>query len=56
MTRSTVMASLAYQATAASRKATALVLNQWGDIIPAEFQVYPLLDPEAMKDFLETQT
>ena len=27
-------------------------LNAWADIIPAHFQVYPLIDPEAAKTFL----
>jgi len=31
------------------------LLNQWCDIVPAEFQVFPLLDPEAMQAFLERQ-
>ena len=39
----------------ASNERLHALLNEWGDIIPAEFQVYPLLDPEAMKEFLATQ-
>ncbi len=31
------------------------MLNEWSDIVPAEFQVHPLLDPEAMKEFLQSQ-
>lgn len=31
------------------------VLNQWSDIVPAEFQVLPLLDAQAMKAFLDRQ-
>ena len=27
-------------------------LNEWADIIPAEFEVYPLLDADAAKAFL----
>lgn len=27
-------------------------LNAWADIIPAHFQVHPLIDPEAAKTFL----
>ncbi len=31
------------------------MLNEWSDIVPAEFQVHPLLDPVAMKEFLQAQ-
>jgi hypothetical protein len=39
----------------ASNERLHALLNQWADIVPAEFQVYPLLDPEAMQAFLRTQ-
>jgi len=39
----------------ASNERLHALMNQWADIIPAEFQVYPLLDPDAMKQFLATQ-
>ena len=29
------------------------LLNEWAEIIPAEFDIYPLIDPEAIKAFLE---
>lgn len=28
------------------------LLNEWSDIIPAEFGVYPLIEPESIKSFL----
>ncbi len=28
------------------------LLNEWGDIIPAEYEIHPLLDPAQMQDFL----
>ena len=31
-------------------------LTEWADIIPAQFMTYPLIDPEAAKTFLATQT
>jgi len=31
------------------------LMNQWADTIPAEFQVFPLLDTGAMQQFLATQ-
>jgi hypothetical protein len=31
------------------------LLNEWADIIPAHFDVYPLLDEDAAKAFLATQ-
>jgi len=30
-------------------------LNQWADIVPARFEVYALIDPEAARGFLATQ-
>lgn len=27
-------------------------LNEWAEIIPAEFDIYPLIDPDAIKAFL----
>lgn len=30
-------------------------MNEWADIIPAHFDVYPLLDPEQAKAFLQSQ-
>jgi hypothetical protein len=32
------------------------LLNEWADIIPARFDVYPLIDPGAAQDFLRSQT
>ncbi len=32
------------------------LLNEWADIIPARFEVYPLIDPGAAQDFLRAQT
>lgn len=29
-------------------------LNEWADMIPAEFDVYPLLDPDQAKDHLQS--
>ena len=29
-------------------------LNEWAEIVPAEFDIYPLIDPEAIKSFLAT--
>lgn len=29
-------------------------LNEWQDMIPAEFDVYPLIDPDAAQRFLRT--
>ena len=28
------------------------LLNEWAEIVPAEFDIYPLIDPEAIKSFL----
>ena len=39
----------------ASNERLHVLLNQWGDIVPAEFQVYPLLESAAMQAFLEEQ-
>ncbi len=30
------------------------LLNEWADIVPARFDVYPLLDPAVARAFLET--
>jgi len=32
------------------------LLNEWGDIVPALFQIFPLIDPNAAQNFLRTQT
>lgn len=29
-------------------------LNEWSDIIPARFEVHPLIEPDAAKEFLRT--
>ena len=29
------------------------LLNEWADIVPAEFQIYPLISPESIRQFLE---
>lgn len=31
------------------------ILNEWADIVPAHFDIYPLLDPEAAKRMLAAQ-
>ena len=31
------------------------LLNEWAEIIPAEFEIYPLIDPDAIKSFLATE-
>ena len=31
------------------------LINEWSDIIPAHFDIYPLLDPRAAQRFLDTQ-
>ena len=31
------------------------LMNEWADIIPAQFEVYPLLDADAAQDFLKRQ-
>ena len=31
------------------------ILNEWADIIPAEFEVYPLVDAEATRKMLAAQ-
>ncbi|HJN87615.1 MAG TPA: DUF3303 family protein [Dehalococcoidia bacterium] len=28
------------------------LLNEWAEIIPAEFGIYPLMEPESIKAFL----
>ena len=32
------------------------LLNEWADIIPARFDIHPLIDPSAAREFLGTQT
>jgi len=32
------------------------LLNEWAEIIPATFEVYPLIDVEASRKFLAKQT
>ena len=39
----------------ASNERLHALLNEWSDIVPAEFEIHPLLDPAAMKDFLDNQ-
>jgi muconolactone delta-isomerase len=29
-------------------------LNEWQDMIPAHFEIYPLIDPAAAQNFLQT--
>lgn len=31
------------------------LMNEWGDIVPAHMDVYPLLDQDTAKKFLQTQ-
>jgi hypothetical protein len=31
------------------------LMNEWADIIPARFDVYPLIDPDAAQSFLARQ-
>ena len=31
------------------------LMNEWGDIVPAHMEVYPLLDQDTAKKFLQTQ-
>jgi len=38
-----------------SNEALHLILNEWADIIPAHFDVYPLVDLEATKVMLAAQ-
>ena len=38
-----------------SNEALHRILNEWADIIPAEFDVYPLVDIEATRKMLATQ-
>jgi hypothetical protein len=28
-------------------------MNEWADIIPARFEVYPLIDPDSAKQYLQ---
>jgi len=30
-----------------------VILNEWSEIVPAEFQIYPLIDSAAITDFLD---
>src|SRR5262245_61717393 len=39
----------------ASNEALHLILNEWADIIPAQFDTYPLVDLEATKQMLAAQ-
>jgi hypothetical protein len=39
----------------AGNEALHLILNEWADIIPAEFDVYPLVDLEATRQMLAAQ-
>lgn len=32
------------------------LMNEWSDIVPAHFDVYPLLEEDAAKQFLQSQT
>jgi hypothetical protein len=32
------------------------LLNEWGDIVPALFQIFPLIDPNEAQNFLRSQT
>ena len=32
------------------------LLNEWADIIPAQFEVFPLIDPDTARDFLGEQS
>ena len=32
------------------------LMNEWADIIPARFEVYPLIDSNAAQSFLRAQT
>ena len=38
-----------------SNEALHRILNEWADIIPAEFDVYPLVDVEATRRLLAAQ-
>jgi muconolactone delta-isomerase len=40
----------------ASNEALHAHLNGWADIIPAQFQIHALIDPDAAKQFLQQQT
>ena len=31
------------------------LLNDWADIIPAEFELYPLMEPESVRAFLNEE-
>lgn len=31
------------------------LLNEWADIIPAEFEIYPLMEPESVRAFLNEE-
>src|SRR5690606_2758867 len=32
------------------------LINEWSDIVPAHFDIYPLLDEDSAKVFLQSQT
>ena len=36
-----------------SNEALHRLLNEWSEIIPAEFQIYPLMDSSSVIDFLD---
>lgn len=38
-----------------SNEALHSLLNEWAEIIPAEFDIYPLIDPDAIKSFLAAE-
>jgi muconolactone delta-isomerase len=39
-----------------SNEALHRVMNEWADIIPATFDVYPLINPDAAQAYLASQT
>jgi muconolactone delta-isomerase len=39
-----------------SNEALHRFLNEWGDIIPAHFEIYPLIDPDAAQKYLAVQS
>lgn len=38
-----------------SNEALHALLNQWADMIPATFELFPLIDPKAAKRYLKKQ-
>ncbi len=32
------------------------ILNEWSEMVPAKFEVYPLIDSDAIKSFLDDPT